>query len=151
MGTPRARSAAVAVLAAVLAVLVWWFATPDGEQSAPTQADASSASDPAAADSGDAADPHSGLPWIAVSELPEQAQDVLERIDRGGPFRYDKDGSFFGNFERILPDERRGYYREYTVDTPGLSHRGPRRIVTGSAGEYYWTQDHYESFERIDR
>lgn len=96
-------------------------------------------------------DPSSGLPLISESELPEEALDVLDRIDAGGPFRYDKDGSRFGNFEGLLPDEYDGYYAEYTVDTPGVSHRGARRIVTGASDEYYWTQDHYESFSRIAR
>ena len=96
-------------------------------------------------------DPDSGLPLISESELPEEALDVLDRIDAGGPFRYDKDGSRFGNFEGILPDEYDGYYAEYTVDTPGVSHRGARRIVTGAGDEYYWTRDHYESFSRIAR
>ena len=57
----------------------------------------------------------------------------------------------FENRERILPAEQRGYYREYTVPTPGEDDRGARRIVTGDEGQYYWTEDHYASFERIDR
>ena len=57
----------------------------------------------------------------------------------------------FENRERILPPRDRGYYREYTVPTPGEDDRGARRIVTGDAGQYYWTEDHYASFERIDR
>lgn len=96
-------------------------------------------------------DPESGLPWVAESELPAQASEVLDLIDAGGPFPYDQDGSTFGNFEGLLPQEPQRYYAEYTVDTPGLDHRGARRIVTGSEGQYYWTEDHYESFERIAR
>ena len=97
-------------------------------------------------------DPVSGLPWIAVSQLPAEAQHELDLIDAGGPFSYPgKDGSTFGNYEGILPDEARGYYREYTVDTPGSDDRGARRIITGSGGEFYYTDDHYESFSRIDR
>ena len=57
----------------------------------------------------------------------------------------------FENRERILPAEQRGYYHEYTVPTPGEDDRGARRIVTGDEGQYYWTEDHYASFERIDR
>ena len=72
-------------------------------------------------------------------------------IDAGGPYRYDRDGVVFENRERILPARDRGYYREYTVPTPGEDDRGARRIVTGGAGQYYWTEDHYASFERIDR
>ncbi|GAA1703990.1 ribonuclease domain-containing protein [Propioniferax innocua] len=114
----------------------------------------------APAESGDAesggVDPESGLPWIEVEELPQEAHETLELIDHGGPFPYDKDGSTFGNFEGYLPEEPRGHYREYTVESPGLDHRGPLRIVTGGedTGQgvaYYWTSDHYESFERIRR
>ena len=72
-------------------------------------------------------------------------------IDAGGPYRYDRDGVVFENRERILPAQERGYYREYTVPTPGEDDRGARRIVTGGEGQYYWTEDHYASFERIDR
>lgn len=95
-------------------------------------------------------DPASGLPWVAVEELPVEAEETLLLIDDGGPFPHDRDGITFGNYEGILPQRPRGYYAEYTVPTPGISHRGARRIVTGDGGEYYWTEDHYESFERID-
>jgi len=97
-------------------------------------------------------DPVSGLPWILEEELPTEAQATLALIDQGGPFPYpDKDGSTFGNFEGLLPDHPRGYYHEYTVVTPGSQDRGARRIITGDAGEFYWTEDHYRSFERISR
>jgi ribonuclease T1 len=96
-------------------------------------------------------DPGSGLPLIAQSALPLQAQQTLALIDRGGPFPYSEDGETFGNYEGILPDEAHGYYQEYTVVTPGASTRGARRIIAGSHGELYWTADHYESFSRIDR
>ncbi|WP_425309795.1 ribonuclease domain-containing protein [Ammonicoccus fulvus] len=105
-----------------------------------------------AATQGGATDPQSGLPWIAAAELPREARDTLELIDAGGPFPYAKDGSTFGNFEGLLPQQRRGYYREYTVDTPGSRNRGARRIVTGDNDRiFYWTDDHYESFSRIRR
>jgi ribonuclease T1 len=101
---------------------------------------------------GQQSDPESGLPWISAAELPSEAREVLRRIDAGGPYKYDKDGSTFNNFEGILPAERRGYYREYTVDTPGSRDRGARRIVTGDNDRLrYWTDDHYESFARIRR
>jgi ribonuclease T1 len=96
-------------------------------------------------------DTESGLPWIGAEDLPPEAADTLALIDRGGPFPYDQDGAVFRNLERILPDEAYGYYHEYTVDTPGSSDRGARRIVTGSDGQLYWTEDHYQSFERIRR
>lgn len=86
---------------------------------------------------------------VAVQELPREARETLKLIKQGGPFPYKRDGVVFGNFERRLPAKQRGYYREYTVATPGLRHRGARRIVAGSGGEFYYTHDHYESFRRI--
>ena len=94
-------------------------------------------------------DPVSGLPFIDPADLPPEALDTLGLIDQDGPFPFDRDGVSFQNREELLPDERGGYYREFTVITPGLSHRGPRRIVAGEEGERYYTADHYESFERI--
>jgi ribonuclease T1 len=91
---------------------------------------------------------------VVVTGLPPQGQDVMNQIRQGGPFRYDKDGSVFGNRERLLPGEKRGYYREYTVPTPGLGHRGARRIVCGgfkprTPEACYYTEDHYSSFRLI--
>lgn len=91
---------------------------------------------------------------IAVAQLPVQGQQVLTLIYRGGPFKHDKDGTVFGNRERLLPLHPRGYYREYTVRTPGVSHRGARRIVCGgkqvtAPDACYYTEDHYASFRRI--
>jgi ribonuclease T1 len=93
---------------------------------------------------------------IAATALPPQAQKILDLIDQGGPFRYDKDGTVFGNRERLLPLQPRGYYREYTVRTPGVRHRGARRIVCGGKvptrpDACYYTEDHYASFRRIVR
>ena len=80
--------------------------------------------------------------------LPTEARDTLALIARGGPFPHPQDGSVFGNREKRLPARPRGYYREYTVETPGLSHRGARRIITGGKPPemYYYTDDHYDSF-----
>ena len=91
---------------------------------------------------------------VALATLPVEARDTLALIKRGGPFPHPrKDGSTFGNFEKRLPLKQRGYYREYTVPTPGSRDRGARRIVAGSppetSGEYYYTDDHYQSFRRI--
>lgn len=94
-------------------------------------------------------DPGSGLPVIAVADLPQEGRNTLKLIESGGPFPYDRDGVTFGNFEKLLPQQDRGYYREYTVKTPGESDRGARRIVTGKGGERYYTDDHYKSFRRI--
>lgn len=97
-------------------------------------------------------DPFSGLPWVKTSHITPEGRDVLREIDRGGPFEYPgKDGSVFGNFEGVLPKQARGCYHEYTVDTPGISNRGTRRIITGCHHDFYWTADHYQHFERIKR
>lgn len=95
---------------------------------------------------------------VSLSQLPTEAQQTLRLIRQGGPFPYPrKDGSTFGNFEKRLPLQARGYYREYTVPTPGSRDRGARRIVAGegragnvtTSGEYYYSDDHYRSFRRI--
>jgi ribonuclease T1 len=86
---------------------------------------------------------------VALSELPRDARQTVALIRKGGPFPYDRDGVTFGNFERRLPARERGYYREYTVPTPGLGHRGARRIVAGRSGELYYSDDHYRTFKRI--
>lgn len=86
---------------------------------------------------------------VGVDELPPQARATLQLIERGGPFPYRRDGVVFGNYEKHLPLKPRGYYREYTVPTPGASNRGARRIVAGAAAERYYTDDHYRSFRRI--
>ena len=88
---------------------------------------------------------------IAVADLPPEARTTLQLIEQGGPFPYQRDGVVFGNYEQRLPLKKRGYYREYTVPTPGLKHRGPRRIVAGREGERYYTADHYNSFRRIQQ
>ena len=90
-----------------------------------------------------------GLPVIVVAELPAEARDTLQAIKRGGPFAYERDGVVFRNYERILPRQPRGYYREYTVRTPGARHRGARRIVCGPLPECYYSADHYQTFKRI--
>ena len=88
--------------------------------------------------------------WPAF--LPPEAHTTVERIQRGGPFPYPQDGSVFGNREGLLPRQPRGWYREYTVDTPGLSHRGARRIVTGGnpPREWHYSDNHYRSFRTFD-
>jgi len=97
-------------------------------------------------------DPETGLRWVEATRLPPEAQRMLTLIDRGGPFRYDQDGAVFGNRERILPVRSRGYYREYTVVTPGEDDRGARRIVTGDRDrQFFYTGDHYASFVRVRR
>lgn len=93
------------------------------------------------------------LPVIPVGSLPLQAQKTLALIKQGGPFPYAKDGVVFGNYEGLLPKRRRGYYHEFTVKTPHARNRGARRIITGgdpaTSGEYYYTDNHYVTFMRI--
>lgn len=138
----------VGLLAAVLvAGTAWWLGTA-GEDETPRShpaATVSTASQPTPAGT----DPDSGLPWIAHAELPPEGRETLGLIAAGGPFPYNRDGVSFQNREGILPGERRGYYREYTVRTPGSDDRGARRIVAGAGGELYYTDDHYDSFRRI--
>lgn len=93
----------------------------------------------------------SDLPTIAYAELPEEAHETIALIEQDGPFPFSRDGITFQNRERILPRQPEGYYREYTVITPGENDRGARRIITGEAGEMYYTDDHYESFSEIVR
>lgn len=80
--------------------------------------------------------------------LPAEARQTLALIARGGPFPHPQDGGVFGNYEGRLPAQPRGWYHEYTVDTPGLAHRGTRRIITGGSPPraYWYTDDHYASF-----
>ena len=95
---------------------------------------------------------------VSLADLPPEAIATLRLIQRGGPFPYPhKDGSTFNNFEKRLPPQIRGYYREYTVPTPGRRDRGARRLIAGmgprgdvgTSGEYYYTEDHYRHFRRI--
>lgn len=90
-----------------------------------------------------------GFETIALAQLPPQARETIALIERGGPFPYRQDGQTFQNREGLLPQKPRGYYREYTVKTPGENDRGARRIVTGDNGEMYYTADHYNSFKVI--
>lgn len=95
-----------------------------------------------------------GLDTIRIEQLPLQGRQTYALIRQGGPFPYDKDGTVFGNRERLLPQHKRGYYREYTVRTPGARNRGARRIVCGglqprTPDACYYTSDHYASFREI--
>ena len=93
-----------------------------------------------------------GLASVRLADLPVQARQTVALIDAGGPFPYAKDGATFNNFEGVLPSRPRGYYREYTVKTPGERDRGARRIVTGDRDrELFYTADHYETFARVQR
>ena len=102
---------------------------------------------PAAAQRGPA--PESPPGEVAAAQLPKEAQSTLALIRKGGPYPYAKDGAVFGNREGLLPKQKRGYYREYTVKTPGERTRGARRIIKGASGELFYTDDHYSHFRRI--
>ena len=91
---------------------------------------------------------------VALSALPDEALRTEQLIRSGGPLAYEKDGAVFSNRERLLPRQARGYYREYTVPTPGSRDRGARRIVCGgrearAPDTCYYSADHYASFKRI--
>jgi ribonuclease T1 len=158
------RSLLGLVVALLTAAIVWWTQgdgatpearpgdTPSVEAPSPTEAEAPSPTQAPTGTTGEEGpDPDSGLPVVQEASLPPEAHETLALIDRGGPFPYEEDGTTFSNREGILPDHEEGYYKEHTVETPGLDHRGALRIVTGSGGEFYWTDDHYSSFSRIAR
>jgi ribonuclease T1 len=86
---------------------------------------------------------------IEIAELPKEARQTIALIRKGGPYPYKKDGVVFGNFERRLPLHERGYYREFTVSTPGSRDRGARRVILGKTGELYYTDDHYRTFRQV--
>lgn len=147
-----------AVLVVALVVLAWLFlrgAGSSGDTPAGATKPSHSASQPSATTSGQrhtasSTDPASGLRFVAESALPAEARHTLALIRAGAPYPYPRsDDQVFANREGVLPAERRGYYREFTVETPGSPDRGARRIVTGAGGEKYYTDDHYQSFRRI--
>jgi ribonuclease T1 len=143
----RWRRPQLALLALVLAIGIGYGANAlrhDGSTSGASTTSTSATRSSATAKSSVAA----GL--VALSSLPSQASDTVRLIQRGGPFPYSQDGVVFGNNEKLLPLHDRGYYHEYTVITPGADTRATRRIITGSAGEFYYTGDHYETFQRVD-
>ena len=92
-----------------------------------------------------------GLARVGLDDLPAEARRTVGLIERDGPFPYPKDGATFGNRERLLPAQRPGYYREYTVPTPGSDDRGARRLIAGEGGELFYTDDHYATFVQVVR
>ncbi|MGL4745428.1 MAG: ribonuclease domain-containing protein [Dermatophilaceae bacterium] len=151
-----ARSVAVivAAVAAVLLIALWSGggvgapgpavdASTSGAERDVARGGASSAL-PTVADT-----PASRLVTVAESRLPREATSTLALVRAGGPYPYEQDDGVFGNRERLLPRQPGGYYREYTVETPGEDDRGPRRLVVGEGGDIYWTTDHYASFRQV--
>lgn len=120
----------VVVLLGILAVIVVQQRDGSGDANAPTPSATALITDP-------------------TGPLPPEALETIALIQRDGPFPHRQDGVVFQNRERLLPIHDRGYWREYTVPTPGESDRGARRIIHGMGGEYYYTDDHYASFSRI--
>ncbi|NUT32180.1 MAG: ribonuclease N1 [Hamadaea sp.] len=134
------------VLGAIAAVLIVLLATVLGFCAGRAN---TPGGDSGARPAASAATPVSGLPTVAVAQLPQQARDTLALIGKGGPYPYDRDGITFGNNEKLLPQQARGYYKEYTVPTPGSRDRGARRLVVGRNGDVYYTSDHYASFRQV--
>jgi len=129
----RARQV-LALVGVLLVVLVVWIGQDTDE---PTRQDGTTSA-------------HVFDDETSLDKLPREVRQTIELIEAGGPFPYRQDGSEFGNRERLLPAQPPGYYREFTVPTPGSRDRGARRIVLGDNGEMYYTEDHYQSFSRID-
>jgi len=131
----RARRPLVALVALVAALAVGYgVRTWDGNGTGPSPSPSASA-----------------VSAVGLSQLPPEAATTVHLIERGGPFPYpENDSVVFHNFEHRLPSEPDGYYHEYTVPTPNSPDRGARRIITGADGEFWYTGDHYETFERVD-
>lgn len=148
MTSSRARPLFV-WLALTLALAYWLWPRMQADNAAVPLADASQALSPRAdAPARSTAARETGYPAF----LPAEAHRTIALIQRNGPYPYRQDGGIFGNREGRLPRKPRGWYREFTVQTPGLSHRGARRIVTGGnpPGEWYYTDDHYDSFRQFE-
>lgn len=151
MTSPAKRAPAlppsVAVLPAVVALILlgWLFWQP-------SSGDGAAGPEPAATHESGGSHQEGSLPACDDGALPAEVDDVVQDIESGGPFGHPRhDAATFHNREGLLPEAPTGYYREFTVDTPGLDHRGTRRIVTGGREEtepeyWYFTDDHYESF-----
>ena len=146
--TPSKKSLPAVIGGVVLVLVAGYFGI---DLKGDSGASSSATSAPASA-SGTAEDEGASESSCALDTLPAEAAETVDDILAGGPYEYpDNDNVRFGNYEGILPKESRDYYREYTVETPGLNHRGTRRIVTGGGSEtdpdvWYYTDDHYESF-----
>lgn len=164
----RLLQAVVAVLVLVIGIVVWLITsnrdggTPSnggGQAAATSQASSSMTGTPrgrttpprtSAARATTTVDPDSGLRWIDASTLPPEGRATLTLISAGGPYPFPRnDDRPYYNNNRVLPQHPGGWYREYTVRTPGVSSRGARRIVEGDDGALFWTADHYDSFLRI--
>lgn len=131
----------ILLLIVILAVTLWNRHAGTPEATIPTVTHADSRTAPPAPDAAN----------DRTASLPAQAREMVQRINQGGPFEHSQDGVVFGNYEGLLPKQPRGYYHEYTVETPGARTRGARRIITGGTPPvvWYYTEDHYRSFHRF--
>jgi guanyl-specific ribonuclease Sa len=144
----RRQNHLILLAALVFAVVLWQRHAP--APMGTTNPSSTTAGHAAATNSGDSLNP--ATTTALPSFLPPEARTTLDAIARGGPFEHSQDGVVFGNYEGLLPKQPRGYYHEYTVETPGASTRGTRRIITGGTppDAYYYTDDHYRSFRRFE-
>ena len=148
-GVVGAAVALVLLVALVAAANYFGLGGSPAQQAEPTVAVSTPVRSPTRAATGSSG---TGLRLVELSSLPRQAQQTVALIERGGPYPYAKDGAVFENRQRLLPSQRSGYYREYTVVTPGSRDRGARRIVTGDQDrDFFYTGDHYASFVQIRR
>ncbi|GAU66043.1 putative guanyl-specific ribonuclease [Streptomyces sp. NBRC 110611] len=149
---PRRTAAVLAALLAGLLLVLSGCTTGGADKgSSPRPPRATATGGSAAPGTSGVPDWARGIPVIQADRLPVQARETLRLIDANGPFPYRQDGTVFGNHERLLPRQPRGYYHEYTVPTPGSRDRGARRLVTGKSHETYYTDDHYRSFRAVLR
>lgn len=132
---------AIAVVLAVLLAIVWMTTRSNDTSTAGTQTVATTHPLVVTTISND-----DDVDTVSTEDLPREAQQVLATIRRGGPYRYRQDGVTFENRERLLPPHPKGWYREFTVTTPGSADRGPRRLILGRDGRVWYTADHYRSF-----
>ncbi len=149
--SPRIRQLLVGVVALTVFGVLWWHQTPHPDASSGSATPTATAT-PSATPTAIPAPTRTATPRgaaVALDALPPEARETVRLIRAGGPFPYERDGITFGNYEGLLPQHPRGYYREYTVPTPGSSDRGARRIVAGEDGTMFYSGDHYRSFQRI--
>lgn len=146
---PQLKRVVALVALALVVGLLWWARSGGDPGPVENSRVLGSASASATPSNPAPAMPNLDAFTVALGDLPPEAITVIGQIETGGPFAYPKDGSTFGNREKLLPLRERGYYREYTVMTPGSKDRGARRIIAGGSGELYYTADHYATFRLI--
>jgi ribonuclease T1 len=148
---PVTRLAAVGAVLALLLLAGLLRLGTDDRAAGPGPVASSGASTRPGSTAATGRDPVSGLPLVDLAALPREARQTVALVERGGPFPYRRDGVVFENRQRVLPRQAPGYYREYTVPTPGSDDRGERRLVSGDQAELFYTDDHYLSFVRVRR